>query len=71
MRRETTWLAMVVEAEPDFYRISRIVPEYEFQSPAVHGYRGEVEPLEGGFTTYENGKRVFYGDYKTRGPYKK
>lgn len=58
MSREISWLDMVVRAEPDHYRISRYVVEYEFTS---HGHGSDY--------THENGYRVFRGNYDQRGPY--
>lgn len=58
--RETTWRDLVIQADPDHVRDSRIVIEYEFSSP---GGRGRPE-------THERGFRVFRGDYKRRGPYR-
>ena len=56
----TTWRDLVIRADPDHVRDSRINIEYQFTS--VSG-RGRPETHEGGF-------RVFRGDYKRRGPYK-
>lgn len=58
MSREISWLAMVIQAEPDHYRLKRNVIEYEF---TAHN-RGDER-------THENGQRVFRGNYDERGPY--
>lgn len=56
--REISWLSIILEADPDFHKDARLVTEYEFTAPA----RGDPR-------THEDGKRLFKGDYKTRGPY--
>lgn len=56
---KTTWRDLVIQADPDHVRNSRIVTEYEFSSP---GGRGRPE-------THDRGFRVFRGDYQRRGPY--
>lgn len=56
--REFSWLAMVIQAEPDHYRLKRNVIEYEFTAVG----RGDER-------THENGMRVFRGNYDVRGPY--
>jgi len=57
--RETSWRAMVLQAEPDHVRVSRLVTEYQF-SAATRGKDSR---------THEDGYRVFKGDYMRRGPY--
>ena len=57
--RETSWRAMVLQAEPDHVRVSRLVTEYQF-SAATRGRDSR---------THEDGYRVFKGDYMRRGPY--
>ena len=58
--RSTTWLNLVVQADPDHTRDARYVTEYEFSSPGRYSGKDMV---------HEGGRRVFRGDYKTRGPY--
>lgn len=57
--RETTWRDMVLRANPDHVRESRLVVEYQF-TPATRGRDSR---------THEDGYRVFRGDYMRRGPY--
>jgi hypothetical protein len=57
--RETTWRALVLQAEPDHVRMNRMVTEYQFSS-ATRGRDSR---------THEDGYRVFRGDYMRRGPY--
>lgn len=52
------WRSLVVEADPEFNKDSRINIEYEFTSRRT---RTDM--------THENGMRVFKGDYQTRGAY--
>ena len=59
--RTTTLRALVVQADPDWVRNSRWVVEFEF---SASGWR-----QAGDERTHEGGKRVFYADYQTRGPY--
>lgn len=56
--RETTWRDLVIQADPEFIRDSRIVTEYEFSSPPG-----------GNPDTHDRGFRVFCGDYTKRGGY--
>ena len=56
--REFSWHQLVVQADPDWNKDSRIVTEYEFTAKGIGNPR-----------THENGYRVFKGDYQTRGPY--
>lgn len=56
--RETTFRALVLQADPEHTRNSRFVVEYEFQAPG----RGNDEH-------HDSGLRVFRGDYQNRGPY--
>lgn len=58
MPRETTLLAMVLQAEPEHYSLKRNVIEYEFTA------YGSGDPA-----THDNGMRVFRGLYDERGPY--
>lgn len=58
--KQTTWRDLVIQADPDHVRNSRIVTEYEFTAPGGRGKDG----------THEEGRRVFRGDYKRRGPYR-
>ena len=60
MSRETTWRNLCVQADPEFNRTSRLVIEYEFSAPG-----GKI----GNERTHEAGRRIFLGDYQTRGPY--
>lgn len=57
--RITSWLGMILQSNPDHTRESRYVREYEFTA------RGVGNPK-----THEGTKRVFDGDYQTRGPYR-
>lgn len=59
MSRELSWLALVQQADPDHARTSRYTIEYEFTAPG----RGDER-------THEGGRRVFYGNYDVRGPYR-
>lgn len=61
MTRSTTWRDLVVRADPDHTRNSRMVIEYEFSAPG-RGFGGDDR-------THEGGQRIFKGDYQTRGPY--
>ena len=56
--RRFSWLSLVLQADPEHTRNKRYVTEYEFSS------RGG-----GSDKTHEEGKRVFRGNYDTRGPY--
>lgn len=56
--KQTNWLALVVQADSEHTKNSRIVTEYEFSSP------GGGDPRE-----HSDGKRIFTGDYQSRGPY--
>ncbi len=56
--KETDWLALVVQADPDFNKDSRINVEYEFTSRQT---RTDL--------THERGLRVFRADYQSRGAY--
>lgn len=58
--KQTTWRDLVIQADPDHIRDSRIVTEYQFTAP---GGRGNED-------THEHGFRVFKGDYRRRGPYR-
>lgn len=58
MARTTNWAALVLQADPEHTRDKRFVDEYEFTAPGG-----------GNDKTHKNGKRVFKGDYQTRGPY--
>ena len=60
--RSTTWRALCVQADPDFNKTSRTVTEYEFQAPTGKSVTGNER-------THEGTKRIFVGDYQTRGPY--
>lgn len=57
--RDYSWTDLVLRANPDHYRESRFVVEYEFTALG----RGGDE------RTHESGKRVFRGYYQTRGAY--
>ncbi len=56
--RTTNLRALVIAANPNWARDSRIVDEYEFSS-APGG-----DPKQ-----HADGQRVFRGDYQNRGPY--
>ena len=58
--RTTDWRTLVVQADPEHTRKSRIVREYEFTAPSSRSLDDK---------SYKDGKRVFEGDYQTRGPY--
>ena len=58
--RSTTWRDLVVQANPNHTRESRIVREYEFTTAAHRNVADGV---------HKDGYRVFEGDYQTRGPY--
>lgn len=60
-RRTTDWRSMVIQANPDHTRESRIVREYEFTAPGSR----DVDDK-----THQDGKRIFIGDYTKRGPYR-
>jgi hypothetical protein len=64
MSREQDWRSVILSADPDWARDSRIVPEYEFSSrlnfSATNAQTGHDQ---------FDGRRLFLGDYKTRGPY--
>ena len=60
--REITWHALCVQADPEFVRSARVVPEYEFSSPGRSSSGNEM--------THQMGRRVFMGDYQARGPYR-
>jgi hypothetical protein len=57
----TDWRSLVVQADPDHTRNSRFVTEYEFTSPGPGQNSDE--------RTFKDGKRIFIGDYQTRGAY--
>jgi hypothetical protein len=66
--RETSWLSIMMAADPEFQAKRRKVVEYEFSAPG-----GRV--ASGGDGTEEeqqlnHGKRIFIGDYTRRGPYR-
>lgn len=61
MAREITWRNLVIRADPDFVRKDRVVVEYEFTAPSGRG----LDPR-----FYRDGYRVFWGDYRNRGPYR-
>lgn len=60
----TTWLALVLQADPDHMRKSLDPVEYEFSAPggARLGFDYQQE-------LYVNGLRIFRGFYQSRGPY--
>ncbi len=58
--KQQNWKTLVLQADPNHTRDSRVVPEYEFANPPG----GDPKKHE-----VEGGKRVFKGDYQTRGPY--
>lgn len=57
--REIAWRDLCLQADPDFARDSRIVVEYEFS----------VGRRLGDERIHRNGRRIFEGDTKKRGPY--
>lgn len=60
-RRSTDWRSIVVQANPEHTRESRIVDEYEFTAPGGRDANDK---------THKGGRRVFKGDYQERGPYR-
>lgn len=60
MARETSLLAMVLQADPEHTRDKRYVVEYEFTASG----RANDE------RTHKDGMRVFRGNYDVRGPYR-
>lgn len=56
--KTTDWRSIVLQADPDWNRDRRYVVEYEFNAPS-----------SGNEQTHEGGKRVFRGNYDSRGPY--
>ena len=58
MPRESSLLALVLQAEPNHYALKRNLIEYEFTAFT-----------SGNEKTHENGMRVFRGLYDERGPY--
>ena len=61
--RRIDWLTLVTQADPDFGRESRHVVEYRFSTP------GGRPPPHSSREDYEDGFRIFRGDYQNRGPY--
>lgn len=59
MARETSLLALVMQADPEHSRNKRYMIEYEFTASG----RGGDE------RTHADGMRVFRGNYDERGPY--
>lgn len=59
--RSTTWRTLCVQADPDHTKNSRLVEEYEFGSTG--------RSKTGNERTHDGGRRIFVGDYQTRGPY--
>lgn len=57
MARESNWRSIVIQADPEWPRNSRIVPEYEFTGP------GPKASSLGGLRESDNGKTVFLRDY--------
>lgn len=57
----TSWEALVAQADPDHARKNRDVVEYEFSSPGASRTGNE--------RTHQGTKRIFMGDYATRGAY--
>lgn len=56
--RGTTWITLVMQADPEHAREKRNVVEYEFSAKGG-----------GSEKTHRDGQRVFRGDYGRRGPY--
>ena len=65
--RRTNWRALVTAADPDWHRMSNYVPEYEFSSTNPAGNMLTQAKQPGHY--YQPSQRVFYGNYKERGPY--
>ena len=59
----TNWRSLVMQADPEFAKDSRIVREYEFSAPGGRRLGGQYDEL------YADGMRIFKGDYQNRGPY--
>lgn len=57
MVRETLWSTLVIQADPEWPRTSRIVPEYEFTGT------GQKPGSLGPYRESDNGKTVFLRDY--------
>jgi hypothetical protein len=57
----TSWDAIVAQADPSRTEKDRNVVEYEFTSPGAS--------RTGNQNTHQGTKRIFKGDYKTRGAY--
>jgi hypothetical protein len=62
MSRAIPWSSLVLQADPEHQRKKRFVREYEFSAPGG-------APARGNDKTHDEGKRIFEGDYQTRGPY--
>lgn len=58
--REISWREFVLREDPEWEKKSRRVVEYEFSAPGK---------AIGDERTHEGGKRVFWGNYRDRGPY--
>jgi hypothetical protein len=59
--RTIAWDALIAQADPDHARKNRRNVEYEFSSPGAS--------RTGNKDTHRGNRRVFMGDYATRGPY--
>lgn len=62
----TTWLALVLQADPNHVRKSQDPVEYEFNAPG--GPRPGFDYQQ---DLYKDGQRIFRGFYQSRGPYAK
>lgn len=58
--RQTSWRELCLKADPDFARNARTVVEYEFSMGRTMGDE----------RVHRNGRRIFEGDYQTRGAYR-
>ena len=57
--REVDWLGLMVQSDPEFNQKASDFIEYRFTAKTFNGDRRK----------YDEGQRVFRGDYRTRGPY--
>ena len=60
MSKSISWHTLCVQADPDHTRDARVVVEYEMSAPAR---------LPNSEEFHQGGRRVFLGDYQSRGPY--
>lgn len=65
--RETSWLSIILAADPEFQSHGRRIVEYSFSGPGgkLPGGEGSEEEQQ-----LNHGNRIFVGDYKRRGPYR-